>query len=46
MTCHELAILWINVLAECKDPRYLDAFYKEAMDAVTNLYAEKKEAHS
>lgn len=43
MTYHELAILWVNALAESKEPKLYDALFKEARDAVTHLYLERKE---
>lgn len=43
MRYHDLAILWVDALAENKDPKYNDALYKEAQNAITNLYLEKKE---
>ena len=42
MRYQELAILWVDALAESKDPKYYDALYKEAQNAVTNLWLEKK----
>lgn len=42
MKYHDLATLWVDALAESKDPKYYDALYKEAQNAVTNLWLEKK----
>lgn len=42
MTYHELAILWVNALAESREPKLYDVLFKEAREAVTNLYLEKK----